>query len=168
MIPKEILDHLHAAGVPFVVHPHRRAVTGQELAASVHVTGYRVAKSVLLEADGRRLIAVLPAAETVDIERVAAALGTRRVRLMREEEFTGLFPGCDLGAEPPFGSLYGLPVLADRSLAGVGSLIVRAGSHEEALELRYEDFARLEHPDLADFAVLRHPVPRATQEGRWP
>jgi Ala-tRNA(Pro) deacylase len=167
MVPTKIARHLQASGVPFRVREHQRAVTAQELAASIHVSGYRVAKSVLVEVDGERMIAVLPAADIVDVERLATALGAIAVRILNEPEFADLFTESDLGAEPPFGSLYGLPVVLDRSLARSGPLILRAGSHEEALELQYEDFARLEKPRLADFAVLAQSPPTLRNRGGW-
>lgn len=164
MVPIEIVRHLQASRVPFEVKSHARAVTAQELAAAVHVSGYRVAKSVLVDADGQPVIAVLPAADIVDTERLAAALGVKEVRLMREPEFASLFGGCEVGAEPPLGTLYGMPVVVDRSLARSVPLIFRAGSHEDALEMRYEDFAHLEHPRLADFAMA---YPSWREEERW-
>jgi Ala-tRNA(Pro) deacylase len=159
MVPREIVDHLQSSRVPFVVREHRRAVTAQELAAAVHVSGYRVAKSVLVSVDGQPVIAVLPAADLVDTDQLAAALGAKQVRLMREPEFAHLFGSCEVGAEPPFGTLFGIPVVVDRSLARSVPLIFRAGSHEEALEMRYEDFARLETPRLAEFAVAQPAFP---------
>jgi Ala-tRNA(Pro) deacylase len=166
MVPEQIVRHLESSRVPFVVRHHRHAVSAQELAAAVHVSGYRVAKSVLVSVDGQPMIAVLPAADIVDTDRLAAALQAQRVLLMRESEFAGLFKGCDLGAEPPLGSLYGLPVVVDRSLARSQPLIFRGGSHEEALEMRYEDYAQLEHPRLADFAIA-HPALPWRNEDRW-
>jgi Ala-tRNA(Pro) deacylase len=168
MVSQEIFRHLEAAGVPVVVRPHERVVSAQRLAASVHVSGYRVAKSVLVEVDGTRTIAVLPAADIVDPERLARGLGATQVRVMRESEFLDLFTGCEVGAEPPFGSLYGVPVVMDRSLArSAGPLVFRAGSHEEVLEMKPEDFVRLENPTLADFAVVAPSLPRFEEESRW-
>jgi len=167
MIASKIVRHMEQAGVPVVVRQHRRVVAAQRLAASVHVSGHRVAKTVLVEAGGTRMIAVLPAAEIVDPARLAAALGVERVRIMHESEFLDLFSGCEVGAEPPFGALYGLPVVMDRKLAHAREPIVfRAGSHEEALEMKPEDFVRLEQPRLADFAVATPAIPHV-DEDRW-
>jgi Ala-tRNA(Pro) deacylase len=166
MVPMEIVRHLESSRVPFAVRRHRRAVTAQELAAAVHVSGYRVAKTVVVDADGQAVIAVLPAADLIDTERLALALGVKEARIMRETEFASLFGDCEPGAEPPLGSLYGIPVVVDRSLARSVPLIFRAGSHEEALEMRYEDFAHLEHPRLADFAMA-HPSLSWRGEERW-
>ncbi|HXU83250.1 MAG TPA: YbaK/EbsC family protein [Polyangia bacterium] len=167
MIASKIVRHMEQAGVKVVVRPHPRVVAAQRLAASVHVSGYRVAKVVLVEADGERMMAVLPAAEIVDPARLAAALGAERVRILHESEFLDLFTECEPGAEPPFGALYGLPVVMDRRLAHSSDpLVFRAGSHEEALEMKPEDFVRMEHPRLADFAVLAPSVPNFEDE-RW-
>jgi Ala-tRNA(Pro) deacylase len=141
-------------------------VTAQELAASVHVTGSQVAKAVVVEADGKPWIVVLPATAIIDRSRLAQALAARQVRLMGEAEFARFFPDCELGAEPPFGGLYGLPVAVELSLAGEPRLVVRAGSHEEALEIGYADFARLERPHVAAFGAALPSVAQPLEEGR--
>ena len=96
MVPEKISGHLKGSRIRFAVRPHPRAVTAQELAAAVHVSGHRVAKSVLFEADGEPMMAVLPAADVIDVERLATALGVFAVRLMSEAEFTSLFNDSDI------------------------------------------------------------------------
>ncbi|HZR10924.1 MAG TPA: YbaK/EbsC family protein [Myxococcales bacterium] len=144
MIPQDITDYLHTHRVDWQQRQHRLAVTAEELAATLHVTARRVAKSVLVQVDAQVFIAVLPATEVIDEDRLASVLGATIVRVMREWEFEELFPECEPGAEPPFGGLYGLPVVVDSALADEERIIVRAGSHVEAIEMRYEDFYRLE------------------------
>lgn len=149
MVPESIQDYLHQQHVPFLRHWHPRAVTAQLLAEALHVTGYRVAKSVIVQADGQLHICLIPAVETLDLERVKQVLGCREVRLATEAEFARYFPECEVGAEPPFGRLYGLPVLWDESLGTAQGLLMRAGSHEESLEVSAEDFLALESPRRA-------------------
>ena len=116
---------------------------------------------------GKPYIAVLPATEVVDEERLAAVLGVRSVRLMREAEFEGLFPGCEPGAEPPFGGLFGLPVVVDTALARTERVIFRAGSHEEAIEMSWDDFLRLEKGAIAgSFGRVPDDAPRIWED--WP
>ena len=153
MIAERMVRHLEAAGVPFDRHTHDRAVTAQELAEALGVGGYQVAKTVLVDADGRTWMAILPAPQVIDIEQLRRALGAKTLRLLEESELAPLFPDCDTGAEPPFGSLYGVPVVLQRDLAEEPQIIFRAGSHEEAISMNYEDFARLESPIVAQFAV---------------
>ena len=86
---------------------------------------------------------------------------------MRESDFEGLFAGCEPGAEPPFGSLFGLPVVVDSALAESGSDRLCAGSHEEAIEIRYQDFRRLEgDPKTGAFGRYPASAPRVWDE--WP
>lgn len=149
MIPNNIIRYLMENHVPFKRQWHTRAITGQELAATMHVSGYRVAKSVIVEANGTPYIAVLPAAEMLDEDLFARAVGSSDIRLLPEERFTTFFPGCETGAEPPFGNLFGLRVVLDERLAGDQLLVFRAGSHEETLEIRGDDFFALENPITA-------------------
>lgn len=153
MIPQQIVDYLDRHEVSFTRQTHLRAVSAQRLAHSVHVSGHRVAKSVIVDADDVKWIAVLSAHEQVDLHLLAQAIGARRLRLCRESEFAGLFPGCELGAEPPFGRLYGMPVVMDSQLARETMLVFRAGSHEEALRMGVADYQALEKPKVAPFAV---------------
>jgi Ala-tRNA(Pro) deacylase len=152
MIPNEIVQYLQNNGARFVRHPHPRAISAQELAASMHVTGFMVAKSVVVRAGGDIYIAVLPAPEMLDPQRFAEAIGAQNIELADESEFDRLFPNCEIGAEPPFGGLYNLPVVVDAALADEETIVFRAGSHEEAIEMSFEDFARIERPQIATIA----------------
>lgn len=157
MIPARIIEYLESRGVSYRKVPHRRAVSAQDLAHTVHVPGQHVAKTVMVMADGQPWIAVLPASEAIQTWRLGEALGADQVWMMSEVEFARLFPDCEMGAEPPFGTLYGLPVVVDRRLADSQTILFRAGSHEEAIEMSYDDFISLEHPRVDEFGTAIHP-----------
>jgi len=140
-------------GVKYQVTPHRLAYTAQEVATVEHVSGYDVAKVVMAAVDDRLIMLVLPAAYRVDLERVRRGLGASTARLAREEEFARLFPDCDLGAMPPFGNLYGIPVYVDRSLTRDPEIVFNAGSHRETMTLAYADFERLVRPEVIEFVA---------------
>ncbi|MCP3062718.1 YbaK/EbsC family protein [Myxococcus sp. K38C18041901] len=148
MIPQNILQYLERHQIPFERRPHPRAITAQALAASLHVSGFQVAKSVILRAEDSFWICVVAAPDTVDVDRVAEVTGAKGLRLADEAEFATLFPDCEVGAEPPFGRRYGLPVVMDGHLGEAETLLFRAGSHDEALELRVADFVGVEAPYL--------------------
>lgn len=149
MIPLSIAKYLESHHAPYRTRFHTRAISAPELAASTHVKGDRVAKSVIVEADGKKWIAVLPATELLDMSRLASALGASEAHLLDEHEFSHDFPECDVGAEPPFGGLFHMPVIADDTLAEQPEIVMRGGSHEEVVEMRWEDFEELEHPKVA-------------------
>jgi Ala-tRNA(Pro) deacylase len=153
MIPPSITDFLERRGLPFVRHLHPTAIDGQHLAAALRVTGWRVAKSVLIDVDGRYYLFVLPAPEQVSLERAAEVVGGSHARLADEEEQFEIFPDCEIGAGPPFGSLYGIEVVLEERLLAEPRMVVRAGSHEESLELSTRDFFELEQPEVGNFGI---------------
>lgn len=133
-----------------VIHPE--AYTAQETAASMHVSGNELAKTVMVKAGGGFVMAVLPASRRLDIERLKKALDEKDVRIAEESEFKGLFPDCEPGAEPPFGNLYGMRTLVDRALADGEHFFFNAGNHHEAAGVDYKDYEAAVKPRVADFS----------------
>jgi Ala-tRNA(Pro) deacylase len=153
MPPRQVVDLLDSQQIPYEVMAHERAYTAQGVAASLHVRGRDFAKPVIVKtADGRLVMAVIPGPRHVDLHAMERLLGTR-VELAREEEFASLFPGCELGAEPPFGNLYNLPVYADESLGKDPEIIFNAGTHLEAIRMKYQDFEKVVRPVVAPVAT---------------
>lgn len=150
---KERLEaYLREQGVPFQIQHHPIAFTAQEVAASEHVPGRMVVKVVMVVADSKPVMLALRATDRVDLRTLAAVLGATEVRLAEEREFGALFPDCELGAMPPFGNLYGVPVYVDTALAEDETIVFQAGTHTDTMSLTYADFARLVQPTVADFA----------------
>lgn len=145
--------YLRENGVPYSLHHHPPAFTAQAVAESEHVSGKAVAKVVIVFLDSTMAMLALPASLRVNFARAGEALGAKEVRLALEEEFAAAFPDCDLGAMPPFGNLYDLETFVDRHLTGAETLVFNAGTHEDTIHLKYDDFERLVHPRLADFAA---------------
>jgi len=142
---KEFLD---ANGVKYVSISHSQAFTAMEVAESAHVQGKEMAKTVILNVDGRLRMAVLPAIQKVDLELLRRELGAASVELALEQEFRSDFPGCEVGAMPPFGNLFGLEVLVEPRLAADREIAFNAGSHTELIRMAYQDFERLVRPRL--------------------
>ncbi len=138
--------------VPYELQQHSIAYTAQQVAASEHISGRLVAKVVIVLANGGPVLLALPASSRVDFERVQQVLHARDVRLADETEVAPLFPDCEVGAMPPFGSLYELPVVVDQHLADDERIVFPVGTHTETMRLRYDDFARLVKPVVADVA----------------
>ncbi len=148
---KELLER---EKVKYVSIAHSTAYTAQELAASAHIPGKEIAKTVMVKLDGKMAMAVLPATVRVDLDRLREAAGVVKATLAVEEEFERLFPQCPAGAMPPFGNLYGMEVYVDRGLAEDEEIAFNAGSHAELIRMAYRDFERLVKPRLVDFAAM--------------
>lgn len=155
-IPRSIEHFLSDQHVPYSVLHHRPAYTAQEEAAIAHVPGGQWAKTITCVADGRPILAVVPASCLVDFDRLRTLTRANEIRLATEREFEALYPECETGAMPPLGPLYRQPVFVDQSLAeGGGEIVFNAGSHSDAIKLRYDDFSRVVHPTVGDFGRVR-------------
>jgi Ala-tRNA(Pro) deacylase len=144
----EMLTNRH---IPFERLPHRSAYTANRIAQLLHVPGKEMAKTVLLRADGRYVLAVLPATHHVDLDQLRQRLAAQQVEMASEEEMDRLFPDCERGAIPPFGSLYNLQTVVDDSLAEDDKIVFEAQDHENAIRMAFRDFETVEHPTRARF-----------------
>jgi Ala-tRNA(Pro) deacylase len=145
---KKLKEFLDANHVKYVSIQHSPAYTAQQIAASAHVKGKELAKTVMVKLDGKLAMAVLPASFKVDFELLKLASGATKVDLATEGEFKGLFPECELGAMPPFGNLYGMDVYVGQILGEDEEIAFNAGSHTELIKLAYADFERLVKPKV--------------------
>ncbi len=136
--------------IPYSVVTHATAYTAQG-AAAMQISGKELAKTVVLWTGEEMILAVLPAPNHVRLDKLAAEVG-KSVRLATEQEFSSLFPDCEPGAMPPFGSLYNLPVYVDESLAADEAIVFNAGTHRDAIRIRYDDFVHLAKPRVCSFA----------------
>jgi Ala-tRNA(Pro) deacylase len=143
----ELLDR---EGIRYITIQHSRAYTAQEVAAAAHVSGKEMAKTIVTKLDGKPALVVLPAGEKVNFDQLRAKTGAHDVELATEQEFAALFPGCELGAMPPFGNLYGLDTYVTRSLADDEEIAFNAGTHTELIKMPYRDFERVVHPKAID------------------
>lgn len=147
-----IREFLREANVAYTIVPHRPAFTAQEEAAATHVAGRGWAKVVICFVDDEPIEAVLPAPLTVNLARLMDLAGGWQIRLAEEPELRRLFPDCEAGAMPPFGPLYGQSVFVDVTLAAEPEIVFNAGTHTEAIAMRWPDFARSVRPIVGKFA----------------
>jgi Ala-tRNA(Pro) deacylase len=152
MVTFNVQEFLRRGNVAYSVFPHAPAFTAQEEAAVTHVPGRNWAKAVVCFADGEPIQAVVPADRDVDLERLADVARAHDVRLADEAELRWLYPDCELGAMPPFGPLYKQAVFVDETIAGDEEIVFNAGTHADAVCMRYADYAALARPTVGRFA----------------
>lgn len=152
-MPTKILkEYLDKNKIKYVAIKHSLAFTAQEIAASAHIKGTEMAKTVLIKIDGKMAMFVLPASYKVNFDQLQETLGTKNIRLANEVEFKDKFSDCDVGAMPPFGNLYGLDVYVADILAKDEQIAFNACSHTELIQMAYKDFERLAKPRLIKFS----------------
>jgi Ala-tRNA(Pro) deacylase len=147
-----LADLLEAKGVTYHSLSHPSDATAQMTAAHTHTPGRQFAKTVVVWVDGEFAMAVLPAHRRVDLEKLRRWLNASEARLATEAEMVRLFPDCEVGAEPPFGNLYQMPVYVSPLLSREW-ITFHGGSHEEAVQIRYDDFIALARPSVIDFVM---------------
>ncbi len=148
---KEFLDEHN---IKYTIIKHSSAYTAQEIAASAHISGKELAKTVVIKIDGKLAMAVLPASYKISFDDLKEALGVEKVRLAYEQEFMDKFPDCEVGAMPPFGNLYGLDVYVAESLEDDEEIAFNACSHTELIKMKYQDFEKLVKPKRLKFSAM--------------
>ena len=148
---KTLKEFLDREKVKYISLVHSTAYTAQEVAASAHITGRELAKTVIVELDGKTAMAVLPANRKIVLQDLREVTGSDEVKFASEEEFRQKFPDCETGAMPPFGNLYGMDVYVAQSLTDNDEIAFNAGSHTEVIRMSFADFERLAHPKVMSF-----------------
>jgi Ala-tRNA(Pro) deacylase len=153
-IPQRIRDYLDSQNMAYEPIHHSRSFTGQETAHALHMSGKRLAKTVVLDGDGKLVMAVVPASHRLSLQELRALLEVNRLEMLPESELAKHFPDCDTGAVPPFGNLYGLATWVDRLLSDAEEIAFCAGTHEDCIRMKYADFSKLCKPRLGRFSEV--------------
>ena len=148
----KLREFLDSHNIKYMVISHSLAYTAQGVAALAHVSGKKLAKTVIVKIDDILAMAVIPASDHVDLDQLRMLTGARTVEVASEREFKDAFPDCETGAMPPFGNLYDMPVYADISLSQYEEITFSAGTHRELVRMRWEDMARLVNPTVDKLA----------------
>ena len=152
---KKLKDFLDKNKIKYMVCIHSTAYTAQEIAATAHIPGKDLAKTVMVKIDGEMAMAILPASFKIDFELLKNATKANTIELATEEEFKDRFPDCEVGAMPPFGNLYEMKVFVAETLTEDEEIAFNAGSHRELIKLSYEDFGKIVNPQVMKFSLKK-------------
>jgi Ala-tRNA(Pro) deacylase len=150
---RQLKEYLDQERIKYVTIIHSPAYTAQEVAASAHIPGKELAKTVIVELDGEMAMAVLPANRKIVLQDLREVTGSDQVKFASEDEFRQRFPGCETGAMPPFGPLYGMDVYLAEALTQLENIAFNAGSHTEVIRMPFKDFERLVQPRVMSFTT---------------
>jgi Ala-tRNA(Pro) deacylase len=145
---KRLKDYLENHHISYISMAHSPAFTAQEIAAAAHVSGKQIAKTVIVKIGDRLAMVILPAHAHVNFAALKEAAGVSHADLASEADFKSKFPECEVGAMPPFGNLYEMPVFVANELTRHDQIIFNGGSHSELVKLSYRDFERLVKPTI--------------------
>jgi Ala-tRNA(Pro) deacylase len=151
-IPKQLINCLNESGVAYEILQHPEAVTAQRVAEVEHIKARHQAKVVMVKSNGNHVMAVVPADRRIDLQKVEKITG-KQASLETEVDFKSIFLDCAVGAMPPFGNLYGLPTYVDERLAREDYIVFEAGTHTDAIKLKYTDYEKIVKPEVADLTM---------------
>lgn len=144
-------SYLDELGVNYRLSRHDTAYTAQDLAAAEHIPGRKVIKPVVVKADGHFVMCAIPASYRIDLDTLRGQLQANDVSLAAEDELAKLCEGCEIGAEPPIGRLFGMPTLMDESLFADDRVTFQAGTHQDSVTMTLNDYRRVAMPEVAYF-----------------
>lgn len=151
MINQKLREFLDSNAVSYRTEAHEPTVDASRTAQAAHVRGREFAKTVIVKADGRLFMTVLPSTDRVHVDQLKQALGARDLQLADEDDINAAFPDCEIGAMPPFGNLYNMDVFVSEHLREDDHIVFNAGSHNEVMRMSYRDYERLVHPQVLHF-----------------
>lgn len=163
MAISKLIQYLDSTGVSYQLLGHVPAFSAHDVAAVTHVPEKELAKTLVIKADNNRWLAVLRADHRLNDRLLKKALGIKHIQLLSEEELSSLFPDCEVGAMPPFGNLYSLPVVVDKFLTNDDEIVFNACTHTDSIKMKYKDFENLVKPQISEFAEPTHSV----EEREW-
>jgi Ala-tRNA(Pro) deacylase len=146
----KLREFLDSHDIKYMVVSHSIAYTAQGVAALVHLSGKKLAKTVIVKVDDDLAMAVVPASFHVDLDLVRNAASARTVEVATEQEFKDAFPDCETGAMPPFGNLYGMAVFVDPGLGDADEITFTAGTHRELVRMAWSDLVQLVNPKVVN------------------
>lgn len=147
-----VVEYLNENRSKFRVSEHKPVYTADQLATVEHVLPREVAKPVVVKVEGKYVVCVLPADRKIDIYALQKHFRADNVELASEQEMQTLFPDTEVGAEPPFGNLYNLPTLMDKSLAKDKEIVFLGGKHDQSIWMSMKDYKKLVQPQICSFS----------------
>ena len=154
----DVIEYLKRNNAPYEVIDHAPAYSAHEVALASHVLEKDLAKTLIVYADGKYFMFIMPADHRIVDHQLHEIVGGKHIHLATEEDLQQLFPDCEIGAMPPFGNLYALPVFVDNSLTGDEMITFNACSHTRSIRMKMADFQRLVKPTVAEFSQSRFEI----------
>ncbi|SCW36650.1 Ala-tRNA(Pro) deacylase [Rhizobium mongolense subsp. loessense] len=153
-IAGKLQDYIAGEGIAYDTVAHHRTATTSQSAQAAHIPGSRLAKSVVVHHETGYVLAVVPSTHRIELSTLQDLMN-RRLGLASEEEVSSLFSDCDIGAVPPIGPAYDVPVILDESLGDASDVYFEGGDHKTLVHVTGPNFRSLmKDAQIARFSHL--------------
>ena len=149
----KLITYLKDKGVEFRSIDHAPTHTSEESAKIRGTTIQQGAKALVMFADNSPILAVLSAAHKIDNYAFKTEFKVKDLRMANADEVKKI-SGVEIGAVPPFGNLFNIPVYFDKKLLTQSEIAFNAGSLTKSLIIKSSDFVKLVNPTLGDYAEI--------------
>lgn len=146
MKERKIIRALKQNHIPYDIVVHSQTFSSMKTAQATHTKGKEFAKPIMVNVDGKMMMAVLPANYSLDLKRIKESMGAKTVELATEAEFSPIFSDSVIGAMPPMGNLYGMEVIMDKDMIDDDEICFNACNHQEIIRMKFSDYRRMVHP----------------------
>lgn len=149
-ILKSVLNLLEKNKIKYEVVKHRKVFTAWDLSQTKHIKPIQVVKTLVLKADSNFLLALIPASQNLDFNKVKKLLNSylkkqkekavKKVSFTTEAWMKKNIAG-NIGATPPFNFLLPnkkgerLPVIIDSKILSQTKVLINTGDYKEALKV---------------------------------
>lgn len=153
-IPKKLLNHLEKAKAKFDILEHRTVYTAYDLAKTTKSKLQEIAKTVLVKADKKYFLVVVPSHYQLDFTKLKKILKVKKVSMVKENEMKKKFK-VKPGAITPFGTIHKVEVIVDKTLLKLKDVILGGGSFTESIRMKIKDFMKVEDENIQAASVAK-------------
>lgn len=147
----EIVQLLKDNKIVFESVEHEPVFTSEE-AAKIRGTELKQgAKALVMYANNKPIMIVLAAHRKVDTKLFRNLYKIKDLHMATPDEVQQI-TGVEIGAVPPFGEIFTIPLYVDMSLSENETISFNAGSHTQSILMKYIDYERVVKPTLGDFS----------------
>jgi aspartyl-tRNA synthetase len=146
-----IVADLKKHNIPYKSYTHAPVHTSEE-AAKVRDTPLSWgAKAIVMYADDKPVMVVVAGDTKIDSKFFKTAFGVKDLRMATAEEVLTV-TSVPIGAVPPFGHIFNIPLYMDEKIQANDTVVFNAGLHERSIQLNEKDFEKIAKPIIGKFS----------------
>lgn len=141
-ISQKLVKFLEKNKVKYEVVRHRTVFTAFDKAATLKVKPSVIGKTLVLKAGSELVVVLAPGNKNIDLAKIKKATKATKVGFISEKVMKNKFRGFKMGAIPPFGDLFKMPVFIDKRLLKEKNILVNSGVYEESIKISPKVFEK--------------------------
>lgn len=109
------------------------------------------AKALIMKADKQPIMIVVPGDKKIDTSTFRKLYKIRDLEMAKPEEVEHI-SGVKIGAVPPLGNLFKIPLYFDKTIVDNKTIFFNAGSHSKSISMKGSDLEKVTKPIVGEFS----------------